>query len=66
MKLRQAMIEDHDRREAFLARLNERKLQEQQDKLPRNCDDEITVDHEDNSEEQKRERQDIQMLKADQ
>lgn len=65
MKLRQAMIEDHDRREAFLARLNERKLQEQQDKLPRNCDDEITVNNEDNSEDQKRERQDIQMLKAD-
>jgi hypothetical protein len=61
MKLRQAMIEDYDKREAYLARLNERKLKEQQDKLSTTIDD----DTEESAEDKKRERQDIQMLKAD-
>ncbi|MGA9380690.1 MAG: hypothetical protein WBV73_18150 [Phormidium sp.] len=61
MKLRQAMIEDYDKREAYLARLNERKLKEQQDKLSTTIDDEDT---EETAEDKKRERQDIQMLKA--
>jgi hypothetical protein len=65
MKLRQAMIEDYDKREEFLARLNERKLKEQQDKLSTTIDDEINGDTEESAEDKKRERQDIQMLKAD-
>ncbi|MFB2895107.1 hypothetical protein ACE1CI_19545 [Aerosakkonemataceae cyanobacterium BLCC-F50] len=65
MKLRQAMIEDYDKREAYLARLNERKLKEQQDKLSTTIDDEINGDSEESTEDKKRERQDIQMLKAD-
>lgn len=65
MKLRQAMIEDYDKREAYLARLNERKLKEQQDKLSTTIDDEINGDSEGSAEDTKRERQDIQMLKAD-
>ncbi|MEG4423710.1 MULTISPECIES: hypothetical protein [unclassified Microcoleus] len=65
MKLRQAMIEDYDKREAYLARLNERKLKEQQDKLSTTIDDEINGDNEESTEDKKRERQDIQMLKAD-